>query len=155
MANRDWKKFCYGTPKSNARAIGWFHVIGSVAGILLLIFALTKLDMEDETRDPMFALIIAIIIGLVVNFGMGIVLLKGSYNKNPCQLKAWLIYQSILVVLDVIGCAFLVFTSHAFIIILQSLLSISFQLYVMTIVNNHRKEIKASIELCEVPKPVC
>ncbi|CAG7725946.1 unnamed protein product, partial [Allacma fusca] len=47
-----------------------------------------------------FGLIIATIIVLVVSTGMGIVLLKGSYNKNPCQLKAWLIYQSILVVLD-------------------------------------------------------
>ncbi|CAG7725352.1 unnamed protein product [Allacma fusca] len=92
-----------------------------------------------------FAVIISV---LVVNFGMGIILLRGSYNKNPCQLKAWLIYQSTLMILVVLACAFIYinFPSDMKRLkqILHTLLLIPATLGFMKIVNDHKEEIEAS-----------
>ncbi|CAG7817504.1 unnamed protein product [Allacma fusca] len=103
MTKSECEKICCGRPKTNTRIIGWFQIVGSVGGVGISSLDLNSLDLEAQNHDLRFRLAILSVIFLIVNLGMGIGLLDGSYNKHPGHLKVWLIYEYICLILVLIG----------------------------------------------------
>ncbi|CAG7815049.1 unnamed protein product [Allacma fusca] len=118
------KQICCCGSSGWTRVIGWFQIIGAVMAIILLVILLVGSTVlrasVDSARDPktnqplspeemrtMKAALTGAIVGGIVllilatfSFIMAIVLLRGSYNRNPRQIHAWMVYTVICLILS-------------------------------------------------------
>ncbi|CAG7720199.1 unnamed protein product, partial [Allacma fusca] len=110
MAIQEREVCCCGA-RTWTLVIGWIETIGSIISIFFIGFFSVVLSasaiessqygyISDGQRETftMVILVAAIIMGILsaLNFFMSVGLLRGTYNKNPHQIHAWLIYTSII-----------------------------------------------------------
>ncbi|CAG7732298.1 unnamed protein product, partial [Allacma fusca] len=144
--------------------------VGSIVGIIQTVTRVLSLNnshLDGHSQElswfPLDAATMLTIVTVILfsDFGMGIMLLHGSYCRIPGQLKAWIVYVCALLIFLTLGDAIIVFSSSLpeFIrnlIILRALVAIPLTLCFMKTVNDHKKEIEASVykEECENVKSV-
>jgi hypothetical protein len=154
------------------KVIGWFELIGSAIIIIVLSVLLASSAalwaLVDEGKNPdgtgpnlspeqilawkaistvgMVVSIIMLVV-MILNLAMAVVLLRGSYNRNPRQLRAWMTFTVICMViwtLDMIAGISVQTGSE----VASSLFSLAFGLAVegfcLWVVGTHKKEIEAS-----------
>ncbi|CAG7836253.1 unnamed protein product [Allacma fusca] len=131
------------------KVIGWFEVIGTLASIIILTIALFADPQKDgevtfdlPRRNNMIMSLILLL--AILSFIMGIFLLRGSYKDSSAQIRGWIVFTIIsLVLLGVVTIVAILIKSDVILIVSMGC-SMVVQGFCLWIVNFHKKHIEAS-----------
>ncbi|CAG7732197.1 unnamed protein product, partial [Allacma fusca] len=114
----DKRQICCCGSSRWTRIIGWLQIliaISSILGLSLVFIGNVNNLSESSALHSLtfsFAVITLKLVFYIISFIMGVVLLLGSYNKNPRQIFAWMIYAAIFVFVFTINAMFECIEAH-------------------------------------------
>jgi len=139
--------------------IGWLGIVGNVlslftTGVSLEILAAIPSQFgyyskaeRDVYERALTAIMIIMAILIVLGIFMAVVLLRGTYKKNPYQINFWLIIsKTCLVIYAVVSFAelFLIPLKQVFLAIISTCVVIVIECFCIWVVGIHKAEIEAS-----------